>query len=550
VKQLFVLFCVLLTADVLSAAAPTLTHLYPAGGLRGTTVSMTAAGKLADHPLFVWSSRDDVQVAFTKESGKLDVTIAPDAEPGLCWIRVYNAEGVSAQKPFFVGVIPEVLEQEPNNAVSSAQKLASPMQVVNGVLSSAGEVDMFAIQAKAGQTVVASMTAHETLGSPMDGVLQIVSADGFVLDQNDDDSALDPEIAFVAPTDGTYYVRTFAFAAKPNTSIRLHGAATYIYRLTITTGPFIDHLLPMGATRSAETKLSVHGWNVPDELSELTIAGMADESHRLYWQPQFANTQRLRVASHPLLVENETADSELAPFTPPAALTGHIDSDGDVDTFRLPATKGQKLVIRIDARSLGSPLDPLLALIGPDGKTISEADDSGGGNVDAAVTHTVAADGEHQVRVSSRYSFGGPRFFYVLSIKHPTPDFELSVTSDTFTLAADKPLEIPVAISRIEGFDKEIEITATGLPAGVVTKPVKSAKEGDSSKSVKLIFENSDALKFPGTFQINGKAAGEPAMERTATTTVSGLTAKTESLWLTIPNAALGDIPVEAARPR
>ncbi len=82
---------------------------------------------------------------------------------------------------------------------------------------------------RAGQTLVASVAAHGTLGSPMDAVLQICSSDGFVLRQNDDFHGLDPQLVFDAPRDGKYVIRIFAFPASPNSSISFSGKPSYVY---------------------------------------------------------------------------------------------------------------------------------------------------------------------------------------------------------------------------------------------------------------------------------------------------------------------------------
>ena len=89
---------------------------------------------------------------------------------------------------------------------------------------------------KKGQTLVASLEANRTLRSPMDAMLQIVSADGFVLDENNDFHGLDPQIAFTAKKDGTYIARVYAFPSSPDSSIRFFGSDACIYRLTLTTG--------------------------------------------------------------------------------------------------------------------------------------------------------------------------------------------------------------------------------------------------------------------------------------------------------------------------
>ena len=49
--------------------------------------------------------------------------------------------------------------------------------------------------------IVAVMDANRTLGSPMDGLLQVVSPRGFVLAQNDDSNGLDPLEAALAGGD-------------------------------------------------------------------------------------------------------------------------------------------------------------------------------------------------------------------------------------------------------------------------------------------------------------------------------------------------------------
>ena len=99
----------------------------------------------------------------------------------------------------------------------------SASTTVNGRLAKAGDVDGFAVSLTRGQTLVASLEAERPLGSPMDAVLQVVSPEGLVLAQNDDDVGRDPRIVFEAPSTGTYIVRLFAFPAKPDSSIRFAG---------------------------------------------------------------------------------------------------------------------------------------------------------------------------------------------------------------------------------------------------------------------------------------------------------------------------------------
>jgi len=213
-------------ASVAVAKPPTLEHLFPAGAARGSTVEVTASGQFERWPVRGWSSSEGLAIRAGAEKGKLSMVVAPDAPTGVHWVRLFDDEGASSPRPFVVGVLPELLEVEPNDETGRAQRIDRPDVVVNGRLAKTGDVDGYVVRLRKGQRLVASMEANRRLGSPMDGVLQVASADGFVLAQNDDEHDRDPQIAFQAPADGDYVVRAFAFPFVQESSIRFAGAPT------------------------------------------------------------------------------------------------------------------------------------------------------------------------------------------------------------------------------------------------------------------------------------------------------------------------------------
>jgi hypothetical protein len=198
-----------------SAAPPTVNYFFPAGGQRGQTVETTAAGSFANWPANCWVNRPGLTVSPGKDKGKLSIAIAADATPGVYWLRLYDAEGAAAPQPFIVGTLTEASEQEPNDSPEKPQTLSSAAVTINGKLQKRGDVDAFSVGLTQGQTLVASLEAHRTLGSPVDPVLQIASSQGTVLAQNDDEREIDPQLAFVAPATGNYLVRVFGFPAAP-----------------------------------------------------------------------------------------------------------------------------------------------------------------------------------------------------------------------------------------------------------------------------------------------------------------------------------------------
>ncbi|MEE3283108.1 MAG: PPC domain-containing protein, partial [Planctomycetota bacterium] len=197
-----------------------MTHLVPSGGQQGKTVEVLLRGTLnGGDKRTTWSSHPGLDVSFGKKADRVQIAIKADVPPGRHFLRFANAGAASALLPFVVSPIAEVNEKEPNGKLPEAQKLEGMARVVNGVLSETRDVDVFEVSMKAGQTLVASMMANTGLGSPMDGLLQVVSEKGFVLSQDDDSLGLDPFVAFTAPTDGRFFVRTFAFPSKTNSTI-------------------------------------------------------------------------------------------------------------------------------------------------------------------------------------------------------------------------------------------------------------------------------------------------------------------------------------------
>src|SRR4051812_34577592 len=109
---LLVAVCLVVRLPTASAAPPTLTHFFPAGAQQGSVVEVTAGGTFERWPVQAWADGKGVEVKAAKEKGKLSVSIALDAVPGIYWIRLYDEQGASALRPFVVGTLPEVLERE------------------------------------------------------------------------------------------------------------------------------------------------------------------------------------------------------------------------------------------------------------------------------------------------------------------------------------------------------------------------------------------------------------------------------------------------------
>jgi hypothetical protein len=530
-----------LLATSAQAAPPTLTYLFPAGAQRGKTVEVTAGGVFPSWPVQAWVEGKGVGVKAARDKGRLTVTVADDAAPGTYWIRLFNAEGASAPRPFVVGTLPEVLEQEPNDDAKKPQVLASSNLVVNGRLEKPGDVDCFAVNLRRGQTLVASLQANRTLGSPMDGVLEVVSADGFVLEHNDDFHGLDPQIVFPVPKDGSYVVRTFAFPAVPDASIQFAGGELFIYRLTLTTGGFADHPFPLAVARAAPGQVELVGWNIPEAARRLRLDPSPDLDSVPLFHPQVANTVTVRLEPHPAIVQDKANDRRHPqPLTLPVTVSGCLEQAEAVHSYRFEAKKGQRLSFQVEAQALGFPLSPVLALTDAASKPLARAEGPALGR-DPELSFQVPGDGAYQLEVSDLHAGGGPRFLYRLRAAPAEPDFELSLAADRFVLTPGKPLDIPVTVVGRNGFDRPIELVAEGLPEGVTAAALPAAA-GAKALTLRL---SGGAKPASVPIRIVGKAKGKEELTRRARAALAGLDAATVNVWLTVPASSTAtDKPV------
>ncbi len=501
-----------------SAAAPTVTLLTPSGGQRGTTVEMRATGTFDKWPVQVWASDKAVTATATATKGTFRVTIAKDAALGICWLRWYDDAGASSLRPFVIGTLPEIVEVEPNDEPAKAQAIDASA-VVNGKLARSGDVDCFAVKLKHGQTLVADLVAHEILRSPMDAVLQVLSANGAVLEENHDYCGLDPRIPFTAPRDGTYIVRLFAFPAQPDSSIRFFGSSTCVYRLTLTTAEFVDFVTPLAVERKGSPTVTLHGWNVSAPTRQLPPS-----TEPFSMVPGTAvHVQR---ETHPCydLIQSKPQMPLMVPFS----VTGRIAKPHAVDTISFKGVKGKSVSIRIESSSLNLLLNPVIRVLDSGGKQLTRIEQAKP-NVDIETTFAPPSNGTYGIEIGDLLHSSGPRHAYCLHVTPVGKDFSLTVAEDRYTLSPGKPLDIAVTVVRKNGFSGEVELSVQGLPAQVTATQVD--KSNGKTLTIRLTAKKG-GMQVP--IRIVGKSKGEPAVTHDAFTAVNGFDSILPDLWLTV----------------
>lgn len=539
----------------LHAAPPTLSSLFPAGGQKGTSFTLTTIGKV-DPTVRCWTNAPGVSIQPEGKANLWKVNIAPDAPAGLYLVRLYNAEGASSHGWFRVGRLPEIAEVEPNDEIGTGQLLEKLPVCINARLEKAGDVDGYRIALKKGQTLSAHVEAY-TLGSKVDVIAHLVNSKGTRVLTASDARNLDPSFTYTVEEDDTYTVQLAGFAHPPQANVAYAGGINLVYRLQLTTGPAVSHVLPQAVMKQGKTEITLQGKNIPPEKAKLEVEPSLIPSHQPFaWldlPDSFAPIQAVIAAQKPLVEkEPNQKPEEATPIKAGDAIGGHIAEPKDRDFFVVEMKKGERLQATVHARTIGSALDPTLQVLGPDGGNLGLIDDVGA-KLDPTFAWTAKADGPHQIIVSDTTRQNGPNHFYVLQVAAPAPGVEAIVNGATaYTLEAGKSLSLKANVKRLNGLNAPLVIRASNLPVGVHADPVEVPEKGGEVEIQLIAAANASPSQQP--IQLSVWTKEDPFTSYIATASLRGeelrgtsLLDDTTDLWLTVtvPAAAAAPAPTE-----
>ncbi len=440
---------------VLAGAPPTLESVFPSGGQQGQVVDLTLFGKFEPWPVSFWSSEKGITFEPDKaKPGTGKLKIDAKVSEGPVWLRLHNPEGGSAPVLFIVGSRAELREEEKDNStLGSAQALdrAKLPFTLNGTLAAGGELDSYRIALEKGETLHGVLEAYG-LRSPIDPVLHVHDAKGNrLLLAHDGARNLDPALTFAAPAKGEYLISVAGFSHPPAASVSYIGSRNGHYRLSLALKPgdLPKRLLPLDPGADGGSPELVAGKPVVATLKE----------------------------------------------------------KGKPNRHAIAAKKGDKLLLRVEGRALGYPIDPVLRLLKPDGGEIRREDDSNK-ETDPEYLWTVAADGTYPVEVLDRYGRAGAEMRYRLSAAAPVPAFTAALDKNAYQLERGKDVSIKVTVTRTQGHAAELKATVEGLPAGLSAgEPAKVPEKGGE---VTLKIESKgDAPGFSGPVRVVVSESGK-----------------------------------------
>jgi len=538
------------------ADPPVAMYIFPAGGQRGTDVTVRVGGLyLHESAPFVMSGPDvtaDPRVVETEtvwfegpviplpdsqqaedypKDHTATIRIAPGATGSARSWRVWTSQGVTPARTFLIGDLPELVEEEIDGRAVPVS-VATPI-TINGRIFPREDVDIWTFAARENETF--TLTAlGASLGSPLEIRLEVRDPNGRPVAESNS-----------APLPGTDASLRFTAAVAGAYSVRIHdlkfgGLQHYVYRLSITRGPYIDRVFPLGGQRGTEVPFLLLGQEVSAEPVTITLPAETGRFEARFPTPAgIANPVSVEIDELPELVENvarAAGASASAPMAPGFIANGRILQPGEVDAWPVLLKKGEVVDLEVRAGRLGSPLDSVLTLVDETGKEVAQNDDLGGPVSDSRISFTAPADGTWQVRVSERDpERAGEAFAYRLRVALPaTPDFRLSLPADVVTVPRKGEAKLKLKVEALGGFAGEVALQIGGLPAGVTVTPEPLvAKPGDyelTFKGAETAGVGAVPLTITGTARVGEQMVSHPA---TFTLDAAGRPV-IDSLWLAV----------------
>jgi hypothetical protein len=345
---------------------PQVTRFEPDSGRPGVTVRLTFHGKYLDQPVELSSSLSGVvgkviEKGRTPASVAVDVSFPGNAPAGVYKLGLKSSFGRTAQLPFTIDLFPVAQESEPNDSPTTGQPVTLPVSIV-GAVGRPGDVDYYRFEAKKGQAIgVQVLTA--AVGSKLDPVLRLIDPAGNQIAQGRKGL-----LAYTCSKAGTY-----ALGIRDR---QYRGGAAMHYRLHAGNIPIITSVFPLGVQRGTEANIHLEGVHLGSTNSvHVKADGRAALGSQL--PVHIAALSRAPLGDASVVVgefpERVWGSTKVGMLPVPGTGNGRIRDLGAADTWRFPAKKGQRLILEVHARRLGSPLDSFIEILDAHGNPLPRA---------------------------------------------------------------------------------------------------------------------------------------------------------------------------------
>lgn len=521
-----------LLASALAASAqlpqPKLFTVFPPGAKTGSAVDVAVTGAELDEAQLRFN-HPGITAKALAAANQFAITVASDVPPGAYEARVLGRFGMSNPRTFIVGTLAEVVEKSGNNTPETAQEVALE-SVVNGRTDNQA-ADYYKLTVKKGQRVTVDCASRELDSRAADALL-LLSPDGRELERGRQGGLLD----HTAAADGALILKVHDFVYRggdqyfyrltvttgPHVDFVFPPAAEQGKAAKVTVfgrnlpggtpskftvdGKVLDQLTvdlaapgdPAARQRLATT-LSLSGASASLDGFEYRVKGA---------NGALSNPALLTFANGSVTTEAEPNNSpdKAQKVSLPANLAGQFATPNDRDWFAFDAKKGDSFWLEVTSHRLGLPTAPHVVIqkavknekgeeTFTDVQELTESVANAGGpefntaHRDPVGRFDVKEDGSYRLGIRDLFgrTVASPRHTYLLTLRKETPDFRLVAVpdsapakknpADVYTSAPSmwrgEALPIKLLIFRRDGFKEDINVSVSGLPAGIIAPPVK-----------------------------------------------------------------------------
>ncbi len=479
----------LLPASLAWGKPPSIGYTAPLGVEPGKATDVVFHGGDLAGPTGVWTSfPSTAELAPGVEKNGEDpaavtyrIDVPAETPLGVAAVRVTTGEGVSNVRLLLVDDLPSARKAGDNKSLESAQPLTLPV-AVDGACD-AESTDFYKFSVAAGQRVSFEVFARR-LGSALDPMIQLLTADGHELAYSDDEpsSGADSRLNHTFAEAGDFYLAI--------RDIRYHGGSHH-YRLRIGDFPLPTVPYPLAASKGSAAEVQVTGQSV--ELAGPLAVSMPAQvpGDRLnvvagYAPGQGSSWVTLLATDTPDQLEQEPNDTPetSTPVTLPGALEGRFEAPADRDYFSFTAAKGQRWVFRGQTRSLGSPGDLFMRLYNAEGGVLAEAQDNG--TSEGSINVTFPADGTYRLAVEDTNRRGGPDLVYRILVEPYEPGFTLAAAAEKVDAPQNGVFVVKVTAARSD-YNGPITLSVEGAGEGcTVSSNVISEGKPETTMHVTL----------------------------------------------------------------
>ncbi len=486
----------------------------------------------------------------------LEVTIAPDATPGLREIRVTTERGISNPLVFNVGQIPEVsaepmvtcplvtlgkeelsLRRKKRDAkAAGAEMMMEGMMMgsagaqsefdddevcvqipctINGQIAQ-GSVDRYRFAATKGQKLVVIVQARELVPYMADAVpgwfqpvLSLCDSKGKEVAYVDDYFFKpDPVMLYEVKEDDEYHIAIYDSIYR--------GREDFVYRITLGEMPFITSIFPMGARAGDTATVQIKGWNLDETQIKPDRPNPVPGVYQLTARGKgglVSTPMPFAIDALPECVEKEP-NSQLRTaqkVSLPVIINGRIDTTSKKDVFQFNARAGAEVVAEVYARRLNSPLDSVLKLTDASGKILASNDDredaAAGINThhaDSYIRTTLPTDGTYYVHLNDTQHKAGEDYVYRLRLSEPQPDFSIRLVPSMVSMRSNSTTAVKAFVLRQDGFTNAITFQLKGETNAFTAMGRITGTQPVSQVTIKTTLGQT---KEPATLVIEGVAS-------------------------------------------